>query len=187
MQWRRGFRLAAKMAAESAETTEKKEPCSPVVSAWTASIGEYKTFWRPATVVRCFHPLFDVQFHTGEIGKRHMNQLRTRMYIHILFRQSRMTLKTTVHCPFLKRRCRLPASAVGPDSRGAVKPTRRHLCRRRVPAHLAADVLLCHSPWPGGLRIGLRERRRHHLLLAPTRRRTPSDRRRRTVVSCLRS
>ena len=75
------FQLAAKMAAESAETTEKKEACSPVVSAWTASIGEFKAFWRPATVVRCFHPLFDVQFHTGEIGKRHMNQLRTRTYI----------------------------------------------------------------------------------------------------------
>ena len=81
MQWRPGFQLAAKMAAESAETTEKKEPCSPVVSAWTTSIGEYKAFWRPATVVRCFHPLFDVQFHTGEIGKRHMNELRTRSYI----------------------------------------------------------------------------------------------------------
>ena len=81
LQWRRGFQLAAKMAVESAETTEKKEACSPVVSAWTASIGEFKAFWRPATVVRCFHPLFDVQFHTGEIGKRHMNQLRTRTYI----------------------------------------------------------------------------------------------------------
>ena len=44
-------------------------------------IGEFKAFWRPATVVRCFHPLFDVQFHTGEIGKRHMNELRTRSYI----------------------------------------------------------------------------------------------------------
>ena len=85
--------------------------------------------------------------HGGDWQKTHGSTAYT--YIHIPFRQSRMTLKTTVHCPLLKRRCRLPASAVGPDSRGAVKPTRRHLCRRRVPAHLAADVLLCHSPWPG--------------------------------------
>ena len=93
--------------------------------------------------------------HGGDWQKTHESTAYT--YIHIPFRQSRITQKTAVHCSFLKRRCRLPASAVGPDSRGAVKPTRRDLCRRRVPAHLAADVLLCRSPWPGGLRIGLRE------------------------------
>ena len=37
-----------------------------------------RAVWRPATIVRCFHPMFGVQFDTGEVCKRHMNQLRSR-------------------------------------------------------------------------------------------------------------
>ena len=37
-----------------------------------------RVVWRPATIVQCFHPMFGVQFETGGICKRHMNQLRSR-------------------------------------------------------------------------------------------------------------
>ena len=37
-----------------------------------------KAFWRHACVVRCYHPMFDVRFESGDVCKRHINQLRSR-------------------------------------------------------------------------------------------------------------